>query len=354
MSEIQEVDVAEINHRLKNPFEISLGTRTEAKNILVTIQTADGATGRGEASPMPPVTGETQKAAVTTTRSAAALLVGEDCSSYRSIAKQVREAYPSMASTQFAVEAAILDARCRELGCSLAELFGGPANPVRTDMTIPITTPEEARRRAIDAVNNGYQELKIKTGNGIEADLERVRAVRDAAPGVELKVDANQAWTVKQTMTFLQRLQEAGITLELLEQPVRKDDIEGMAAITKRSRVPIAADETVFSPADAIRVVRANAADIINIKLGKSGMLGAADIVSIADAANLELMIGCMLEGSIGIYTAAHLVSGTGAFDYVDLDGNRLLAEDIIPAGTGPEIDITGPGHGVAVKAQDL
>jgi L-alanine-DL-glutamate epimerase-like enolase superfamily enzyme len=221
-------------------------------------------------------------------------------------------------------------------------------------MTIPITTPEEAGRRAIDAVNNEYQELKIKTGSGIDADLERVRAVKDAAPEVALKVDANQAWTVKEAMTFLERLREAGINLELLEQPVPKDNIEGMAAITERSRVPIAADETIFSPADAIRVVRANAADIINIKLGKSGILDAVDIVSIADAANLELMIGCMLEGSIGIHTAAHLVAGTGAFNYVDLDGNRLLAEDVIPTGTGPEIDITGPGHGVAVEARDL
>lgn len=354
MSEIQSVDVATLNHELKEPFEISLGTRTEAKNLLVTVQTADGTIGRGEASPMPPVTGETQDAAVATARSAATLLVGKDCSSYREISKRIRDAYPGMVSTQFAVEAAVLDARCRELGCSLAELFGGPTSPVRTDMTIPITTPEEARRRATEAVNEGYQELKIKTGSGIKADFERVMAVSDAAPDVALKVDANQAWTVKEAIMFLERLREAGIDLELLEQPVSKDDIEGMAAVTERSHVPIAADETVFSASDAMRVVRANAADIINIKLGKSGILGAADIISIAEAANLELMIGCMLEGSIGIHAAAHLVAGTGSFDYVDLDGSRLLTEDVIPTGTGPEIDITGPGHGVAVETKDL
>jgi len=354
MSEIQTVDVVAIDHPLKEPFEISLGTRTEAKNVLVTVHTAQGVTGRGEASPMPPVTGETQEAAVATARSAATLLIGEDCSSYRAISRRIRESYPGMASAQFAVEAAVFDARCRELKCELSELFGGPASPVQTDMTIPITTPEEARRRATNAVEGGYQRLKIKTGSGVDADLERVKAVNDATPEAALKIDANQAWTVKETMMFLDRLRAAGIDLELLEQPIPKDDIEGMAAVTERSRVPIAADETVFTPADAMRVVRANAADIINVKLGKSGILGAADIVSIADAANLELMIGCMLEGSVGIHTAAHLVVGTGAFSYVDLDGSRLLADDFVPACTGPEIDIDGPGHGVTVENQDL
>jgi len=257
-----------------------------------------------------------------------------------------------MVSTQFAIETAILDARCREIDCTLAELFGGTATPVQTDITIPIVPPDEAQRRAADAVEAGFQELKIKTGTRLDADLERLRAVHEAAPDVALKVDANQGWSIKESLTFLSRVQADGIELELLEQPVRKDDFSGLATITDQSPIPIAADEAVFSPADAIRIVRQNAADIINVKLGKSGLVSASDIISIAEAANLDLMIGCMLEGAVGIHASAHLVSGTGAFNYVDLDGNQLLADDFVATSMEPQIDITGPGHGITVDTQ--
>jgi L-alanine-DL-glutamate epimerase-like enolase superfamily enzyme len=93
--------------------------------------------------------------------------------------------------------------------------------------------------------------------------------------------------------------------------------------------------------------VREEAADIVNAKLGKSGPLAVAEIVAIAQGANLDCMIGCMLESAVGIHTSAHVVAGTGAFSYVDLDGNRLLAEDVIETGDGPMHDISGPGHGV-------
>lgn len=135
--------------------------------------------------------------------------------------------------------------------------------------------------------------------------------------------------------------------LELIEQPVPASDVAGLADVKRRVDVPIAADEAVFTPQDAVRIAREDAADIINVKLSKSGPLASADIVSIARGANVELMIGCMLESAIGIHASAHLVAGTGAFSYVDLDGNRLLEEDIVPTDDGPEHDITGPGHGV-------
>ena len=96
-----------------------------------------------------------------------------------------------------------------------------------------------------------------------------------------------------------------------------------------------------------MRVVRAEAADVINVKLGKSGPVAAADIAGIARAANCELMVGCMLESAVGIHTSAHVVAGLGDFDYVDLDGNLLLAEDVVATERSPTVDVAGPGHGV-------
>ncbi|WP_435318789.1 dipeptide epimerase [Haloarchaeobius sp. TZWSO28] len=332
---------------LREPFEISLGTREQARNVLVTVETDSGIRGYGEGSPLPPVTGETQRAALATAQATASLLEGRDVRNYRTLVRELRDAFPGAVSALFAVETAILDAYCRERVIPLSELFGGPATPVETDLTVPILPPETAGERAGAAAEAGFDQLKVKTGGRVAADLERVVAVHEAAPEATLKVDANQGWTPAESERFVDGLAARGIDLALLEQPVAKDDIAGLARVRDSVSVPVAADEAVFSPADAIRVVREDAADVINVKLGKSGLLETAAIADIAKGANLELMVGCMLESAVGIHTSAHLVAGLGAFDYVDLDGNLLLAEDVTDTAFGPTIAPSGPGHGV-------
>jgi len=347
VNRITELSAERLNLPLTEPFEISLGAQQEAANLLVTVETESGVTGYGEGAPIPPVTGETQEAALATAQAAAEVVEGRSVEGYRALVEELRRTFPGMVSAMFAVETAILDAFCRGRGIALSELFGGSPEPVETDMTIPIVGPEDATRRASDAAADGYDHLKIKTGNDVTEDVRRVIAVRDAAPDAALKVDANQGWTPKETAEFADRVAEQGIPLELIEQPVPADDIGGLADARRRVDIPIAADEAVFTPEDAIRVVREEAADVINAKLGKSGPLAVAEIVAIAQGANLDCMLGCMLESAIGIHTSAHVVAGTGAFSYVDLDGNRLLAEDVIETGDGPVHEISGPGHGV-------
>jgi len=347
VTDIVAVEAEPLDLPLSEPFEIALGTRPEASNVLVTVETENGTRGYGEGSPIPPITGETRSAALETARAAAELLEDEPVGEYRRLATRVRDTFPGMVSATFAVETALLDAYCREREIALAELFGGPPTAVRTDLTIPILDPEQAGERAATATERGYDHLKLKLGTDVETDIERVRAVREAAPEADLKVDANQGWTPKETVQFANRVEDVDSCLELIEQPVPASDVTGLAEVSRRVDVPIAADEAVFTPQDAVRIVREDAADIVNVKLSKSGPLAAADIVSIARGADLDLMIGCMLESAVGIHASAHLVAGSGAFDYVDLDGNRLLEEDIVPTADGPEHDITGPGHGV-------
>lgn len=347
MSRITDLTAEPLDLPLTEPFEISLGVQREASNVLVTVETESGVIGYGEGSPVAPVTGETRAAALATAHAAAEVVEGRPVAAYRDVVGDLRSTFPGMVSATFAVETAVLDAFCREKGIALSELFGGPPEPVETDMTIPIVGPEDATRRAGDAAAGGYEHLKIKTGNDVAEDVERVVAVREAAPDAELKVDANQGWTPKETAAFADGVADHGIDLALIEQPVPADDIAGLANAKRRIDVPIAADEAVFTPGDAIRIVREEAADVINAKLGKSGPLAVAEIVAIAEGANLECMIGCMLESAVGIHTSAHVVAGTGAFSYVDLDGNRLLAEDVVDSGEGPIHHISGPGHGV-------
>lgn len=347
MSRIVELTAEPLDLPLVEPFEISLGVQHEAANVLVTVETESGIVGYGEGSPVAPVTGETREAALATARTAADIVVDRPVGNYRRLVDDLRSTFPGAVSANFAVETAVLDAFCRERGIALSELFGGSPEPVETDITVPIDSVEETARRAREAVDSGFQHLKIKTGNDVEDDIERVVAVREAAPDTALKVDANQGWTPKETRTFADGVADHGVDLDLIEQPVAATDVTGLADVRRHVDIPIAADETVFTPQDAVRVVEAGAADVINAKLGKSGPLAVADIVAIAEGANLECMIGCMLESSIGIHTAAHVVAGTGAFSYVDLDSTRLLAEDVVDTPDGPIHDIAGPGHGI-------
>jgi len=350
MSRIVELTAEPLDLPLSEPFEISLGVQHKASNVLVTVETETGVIGYGEGSPIPPITGETQAAALATARASAEVVEDRSVAAYREMVGDLRSTFPGMVSALFAVETAVLDAYCRENEIPLSALFGGPPESVETDMTIPIVGPDDATRRASDAAECGYEHLKIKTGNDVTEDVERVVAVQEAAPDAVIKIDANQGWTPKETVEFADAVAEQGVDLELIEQPTPADDITGLADACQRTNVPIAADESVFTPTDAIQVVREGAADIINVKLGKSGPLAVAEIVAIAQGANLDCMIGCMLESAIGIHTSGHVVTGTGAFSYVDLDGNRLLAEDIIETDRGPVHYISGPGHGVNPK----
>lgn len=350
MSEIVALSVEPLDLPLSEPFEISLGTQHEASNVLVTIETADGVTGYGEGSPLAPVTGETQTTAVEAARAMVEIVEDRPVGDYRRLIRDVRRTFSKTPSATFAVETAVLDAYCRERGIPLSELFGGTPESVETDMTIPILPQSEAADRAESAVRSGYEHLKIKTGTDVREDVERVAAVSEVAPNAALTVDANQGWTPKDTARFADSVADRGIRLELIEQPVPATDVTGLAATRDRVDVPIAADESVFTRQDAVRVVREDAADIVNVKLGKSGPLASADIAAIVRGAGLDLMIGCMLESAIGIHTSAHVVAGTGVFSYIDLDGNRLLADDVVPTNDGPIHDIAGPGHGVTPK----
>ncbi len=240
MTEIVAVEAEPHDLPLSEPFHIALGTRNEANNVLVTIETENGTRGYGEGSPSLPVTGETRAAALETARAAAELLEGEPVDEYRRLTDLVRDTFPGMVSATFAVETALLDAYCRERGIAFAELFGGPPESVRTDLTVPLMPPAEAGDRAATAAARGFDQLKL--GTDVETDIERVAAVRDEVPEAELKSDANQGWTPKETVRFANRIADADIDLELIEQPVPASNVAGLAEATRRVDVPIAAD----------------------------------------------------------------------------------------------------------------
>jgi L-Ala-D/L-Glu epimerase / N-acetyl-D-glutamate racemase len=325
MPEILEIRGELAPYPMKSPFESARRRSSVAENVLVTIRLAGGTTGYGEASPAAYVTGETPATVLQAVEVAARDLAGLSVSRTRLWAQRL-QAMADQPTARSAVEMALLDALARVWKVPLWVYFGGAQAEVRTDLSIPITHPDQAGVIAAEAASLGYRSLKIKVGGpDREADLERVCAVSRAAPGAGIRLDANQGFDVEEALAFLRNCASRSVPVELLEQPVPAGDWEGLSAVTRRSPVPVIADEAVVDARAALRVAATGAAHGVNIKLAKAGLLGALQIIAIARAAGLKLMIGCMLESLLGIGAALHLACGTGAFDYLDLDSHALI-----------------------------
>jgi L-alanine-DL-glutamate epimerase-like enolase superfamily enzyme len=244
------------------------------------------------------------------------------------------------------VSAALHDLVGKRLGVPVWRLWGlEPKAPV-SSFTIGIAELEEMRERVREAV--AYPILKIKVGTA--RDEEILRMIRDEAPGKIIRVDANTAWTAKQAIAAIPMMEEFGI--ELIEQPVHPDDHDGLNAVTAASPIPIVADESCKTATDIAKL--AGAVDVVNIKLAKTGSLREAiRLVHAARAHGMGVMLGCMIESTLGIAAAVQL---TSLVDYVDIDGAALLSNDPF---VGPGIGKAGevlfnrsPGLGVDLRPQ--
>ena len=206
----------------------------------------------------------------------------------------------------------------------------------------------------LDAIRRGYRTLKVKVGVEPSLDVSRLLAVRAAAgPDIQIRIDANQAWTPKQAVRILEEMERKDLGIELVEQPVKAADLDGLSFVTSHSPIPVLADEAVFSPQDALTIMQRHAADMINIKLMKcGGITNALRILSAAEVYGMECMLGCMLEAKISVNAAVELACARQIITRIDLDGPVLLKEDPIVGGAVfQERQITvsdAPGLGIS------
>jgi L-alanine-DL-glutamate epimerase-like enolase superfamily enzyme len=313
---IHSVTVEPLNIPLLEPFTIATGSVSEARNVLVTVRLEDGSVGYGECAPFPPSTGESQETALATARGCAALIEGKDAAQWRVLSKLMRSVYYSQMTAIAGTEMAILDALTRSYGIPLYVFFGGASSAVETDYSIPMVSPEHGYELAEEAAAHGITTLKIKVGGDIRDDVARVEAIREAAPGVGLTLDANQGYTANEALLCLEALDDRDIRPLMMEQPVHKDDLEGLRYVTQHTTVPIAADESAYSAANVAHLIAMGACNVVNIKLMKCGFV------------ETQLMIGAMMESRLATSAAAHFVAGLGGFRYIDLDTPMLLADD--------------------------
>lgn len=317
---IKQVLIEPINIALSEPFTIAIGTKYNIENALVTLVLDNGIEGYGEASPLEPINGENQATAIATLKSCTDFIAGKDISEYVAISKKLKSVFWAQSTARCALEMALLDAYAKTLNLPLYKFFGGAGNKIETDYTVDIVPPETARKNAAKLAGKGYRILKTKVGKNLSDDINRLLAIKDGAPDCRISLDANQGFSPCEAVHFLKELEKNNIRPFLFEQPVIKTDLQGMKYVKDHTSVPIAADESVFTTADAINVIRTGCADVINIKIMKSGIIEALDIAAIARSANVKLMIGSMIETKLGLGCSVHFAAGLGGFDYVDLD----------------------------------
>ncbi len=317
---ISGFSVAAIKKELIYPFRTSLGEHKSLENILFTLKLKSGTKGYGEAGIATHITGETIEETAKNLKAAGNILAGKSVCDYLSISAELNRRFPGNKSAVAAIETALLDALTREMKIPLWKFFGNSAKKLSTDITIVISSLAETEKSVKDFYCRGFRAFKVKIGKDIDLDFKRVCLVKKIAKRSKIYLDGNQAYSAKETLYFLNLLKKANVVPDLLEQPVKKNDWEGLKKITRDSTVPLCADESVVSVCDCIKAISEKAVSAINIKLMKSGMIAAREIAMLSARSGIDLMIGGMLESALAMTASAHLASGLGCFKYIDLD----------------------------------
>lgn len=337
---IKDIQVGKITVPLKKPFKTALRTVYSIEDVVVKIVTDTGHVGYGEAAPTAVITGDTFGSIKTAIEDyIKPNILGLEIENIEEIMKRIDKSLLKNTSAKAAVDIAVYDLFGQYHNSPLYKLLGGHRDEIISDLTISVNSPEEMAEDSIEAVKLGYKTLKIKVGLDSQMDIKRIQAIRDAVGyDVDLRLDANQGWTPKEAVRIIRMMEDKGFDIELIEQPVHANDIEGLKYVTDNVFTPILADESVFSPLDAINIIQSRAADLVNIKLMKTGGIhNALKICSVADIYGVECMIGCMLESKLSVSAAVHLAAAKSIITKIDLDGPLLCKED--PIIGGPNFD---------------
>ncbi|GAB4266700.1 MAG: dipeptide epimerase [Candidatus Rifleibacteriota bacterium] len=339
---------------LITPFKTALRTIDHIGSMIVKVETDSGIAGWGEAHPTGPITGES----LGSVRGAIhefilPKLMGKNVLNLEDTLNTLEASIVRNTSAKAAVEIAIYDLFARNYAIPLYRLLGGYRDKIETDLTISVNSPEKMAEDTEAAISRGFRILKVKVGLEPELDIARIGAVRKAAgPDAVIRIDANQGWSVRDSVRIMKKLESAGLKLELVEQPVVAHDFVGLKEVKERIDTPVLADEAMFSAVDAEKLISMRAADFLNIKLMKTGGIrNALKICTLAEIHGVECFMGCMMESKVSVTAAAHLACAKSIITRCDLDSPSLCKEDPVRGGIvidGPWLKMTdAPGLGI-------
>ncbi|MCF8062034.1 MAG: dipeptide epimerase [Deltaproteobacteria bacterium] len=326
---IRRVEAWSVPMRLAEPYTIAYETIRSTENVFVRLDTGAGPSGFGCAAPDLAVTGETVEGTLQVLdERVAAVLRGSDPLRTARLLERLRRPLESHPSALAAVDMALFDLLGKAAGLPLWKILGGYRDRIRTSVTIGILPVEETVEQARERVQQGSRAHKVKGGQDVAEDVERMVRTREAVGrGVGLRFDANQGFSLEETLTFVRETRRAG--LELIEQPTPRGEPALLGRVTRSVAIPVMADESLLSLRDAFRIARRGLADMVNVKLMKVGGISEAlQINAVARSAGLEVMVGCMDESALAITAGLHFALARGNVRYADLDGHLDLLDD--------------------------
>ncbi|MGM1018687.1 MAG: mandelate racemase/muconate lactonizing enzyme family protein [Actinomycetota bacterium] len=362
MSVITEVRVRRVSSPLVRTFVTAVRQVTALDGVLVQVRDAGGGIGWGEAAVSWRVTGESPESVdAAVSGPLAATVIGRHPGDPE-LPGDIGRAVWGNAAARSAVECAVADLAARHQRLRLADALSGTARGaaascIRTDMTLSAASPADLAVVALEHVGAGFGALKVKIAAGMDAVASLGAVRRAVGPGILLRIDANQAWGEVEAIRQIRACEDAGIPLEFVEQPVPADALDSLAAVTAAVDTPIMADESVRTARDVRRVAETGAAQFVNIKLAKTGGLSEAwSAATAAREAGLGVVVGCMMEGHVGVAAAAHLAAAFAPDVIHDLDAALWLRDPAVRGGIrydGDAIELgDGPGIGVIGLAE--
>lgn len=334
---ITDIRTHKLSIPLVRPFKTALRTVTHAESVIVYIICGDGTAGLGEAVPTSVITGESSESInYAIMHVFRPLLIGRDIEQKERMNEILEKAMVHNSSARAAVDMALFDCLGKRAGMPLYQLLGGYRDRLETDYTVSMNGTDEMVRDAEALIEQGFDTLKIKVGHAAaEEDIGRVADIRRAVGNrVKLRLDANQGWNAKEAILAIRRMEEMGLDIELVEQPVPAWDFEGMRQVTSGVTTPIMADESVFGPRDAARLLSMHGCDAINIKLMKAGGIsGAEKINTLAETYGIECMVGCMIESRVSVTAACHFAAARRNVTRFDFDAPLMFAAEPVKGG---------------------
>lgn len=340
------------------------GYHTVSPFLMLKVHTDEDITGVGEVSCTPGWSGEDNRTAAHFIQSVfAPVLVGEDPTQIERLTRLMNRVLANNQFTKAGIEIALWDILGKVAGLPVYRLLGGAVRDfVTTKFSVSGLEPAKAAAVAAWAVDQGFRTMKVKVGIDPEQDVARVRAVREAVgPDVRLGVDANGGWSPRVAIQTIRRLYDYNIYFA--EQPVADLDIAWLADVRSQVAVPVMADESVYSLQDAMSIVRAGAADILSVYVGKGGGIGAArKITAVAEAAGLTCTVGSNLELGVASAAMIHLAMATPAIGAEEFPCDILtpffyeadLLVESLPITAGSARPLERPGLGVELDDEQL
>lgn len=326
---IKNIEAWPVHMPLSQPYTIAYETVESTTNVFLRMETNTGITGYGCAAPDQAITGETPETVLgAVTSLVLPMIKGSDPLRMAMILEKLKEPLASQPSVMASVDMTLHDILGKSAGLPLWKILGGFRDRIKTSVTIGILPEKETVEMARDWKLKGFRSLKIKGGRSMSDDIARVIKVREAVgKEIELRFDANQGFTVEESLEFVHQTRTA--RLELIEQPTPRNQLELLGHVTSGVPIPVMADESLMNIKDAFRLARNNLVDMVNVKLMKVGGISEAlHINSVARAAGLEVMVGCMDEAALSIAAGLHFALAKPNVAYADLDGHLELLND--------------------------